>query len=212
MAAHFLTLAESPTIAEADVLVAGFGIDLGHLETVLIVSSFVGEGEQVGTVLDGDRLLFWAAVGLHMDAQLGLDAFLVVDLLDAHEGVVGGSLRYRACDDDLLHQLQLESAHRIEPIDEVIGIAVRGGVAQGAEWVERFDRFLSLVGRVHTLRLVDDHDGPGCLHELDGLAAGELVALFIDHVALLLSLGAGEVLAEGVDVDDQDLQVLLVAN
>ena len=141
-----------------------------------------------------------------MDAQLGLDALLVVDLLDAHEGVVGGALRRGAGDDDLLDQLQLEGAHRVEPVDEVVGIAVRGRVAQRAERIERLDRLLRLVGRVHALGLVDDDDGPRRLHELDGLAARELVALLVDDVALLLFLGAGEVLAEGVDVDDEDLQ------
>ena len=64
----------------------------------------------------------------------------------------------------------------------------------------------AFVGGIDALGLVDDDDGPGRLHELDGLAAGELVALLVDDVALLLVLGAGEVLAEGVDVDDQDLQ------
>ena len=102
--------------------------------------------------------------------------------------------------------LQLEGPHRVEPVDQVVGIAVRGGVAQRAKRIERLDRLLGLVGGVHALRLVDDDDGPGRLHELDGLAAGELVALLVDDVALLLFLGAGEVLAEGVDVDDQDLQ------
>ena len=64
----------------------------------------------------------------------------------------------------------------------------------------------ALSVRVHALRLVDDDDGPRRLHELDRLAAGELVALLVDDVALLLVLGAGEVLAEGVDVDDENLQ------
>ena len=149
---------------------------------------------------------FGPSGGLHVDAELGLDALLVVDLLDAHEGVVGRALGGRAGDHDLLDQLQLEGAHRVEPVDEVVGIAVRGGVAQGAERIERLDRLLGLVGGVHALRLVDDDDGPRRLDELDGLAAGELVALLVDDVALLLFLGAGEVLAEGVDVDDQDLQ------
>ena len=83
---------------------------------------------------------------------------------------------------------------------------MRGRVAQGAERIEGLDRLLRLVGRVHALRLVDDDDRARRLHELDRLAAGELVALLVDDVALLLFLGAGEVLAEGVDVDDQDLQ------
>jgi len=38
-------LAESPAIAEANVLVAGLGVDLGDLEAVLIMSPFIREGE-----------------------------------------------------------------------------------------------------------------------------------------------------------------------
>ena len=59
---------------------------------------------------------------------------------------------------------------------------------------------------VHALRLVDDDDRACRLHELDGLAPGELVAFLVDDVALLLLFGAGEILAESVDVDDQNLQ------
>ena len=83
---------------------------------------------------------------------------------------------------------------------------MRGRVAQRAERVERPDGLLRFVGGIHALRLVDDDDGARRLHELDRLAAGEPVALLVDDVALLLLLGAGEVLAEGVDVDDEDLQ------
>ena len=68
------------------------------------------------------------------------------------------------------------------------------------------DGFLGLFRRIDALRLVDDDDGASCLDELDGLAAGELVALLIYDVALLLFLRAGEVLAEGVDVDDKNLK------
>ena len=151
-------------------------------------------------------LLLRPVACLDVDAQLGLDALLVVDLLDADEGVVGRRLGRGTGHDDLLDQPQLEGAHRIEPVDQVVRVAVRGRVAQRAERIQRLDRLLRLVGGIHALRLVDDDDGPRRLHELDRLAAGELVALLVDDVALLLRLGAGEVLAERVDVDDQDLQ------
>ena len=62
------------------------------------------------------------------------------------------------------------------------------------------------VGAIHALGFVNDDDGPRRLHELDRLATGELVALFVDDIALLLFLSAGEVLAESIDIDDQDLQ------
>ena len=119
---------------------------------------------------------------------------------------MAAAVRGRARDDDLLDELQLEGPHRIESVDEVVGIPVGGGIAERAERIQRLDGLLRLVGRIHALRLVDDDDRPRRLHELDGLAAGELVALLVDDVALLLFLGAGEILAEGVDVDDQDLQ------
>jgi hypothetical protein len=56
------------------------------------------------------------------------------------------------------------------------------------------------------LRLVDDDDRPRRLHELDRLPSGEPVALLVNDVALLLLLRAGEVLREGVDIDDENLQ------
>ena len=105
-----------------------------------------------------------------------------------------------------LTSAKLESPDRVEAVDEVVRVPVRGGVAQRAKRIECLDGLLGLLGRIDALRLVDDDDGPGGLDELDGLPAGELVALLVDDVALLLLLGAGEVLAEGVDVDDQDLQ------
>ena len=185
---------------------AGLGVDFHHREALGIAGPLIGEDKQVRPILDGDRLLFGSLRRLHVNAQLGLDALLIVDLLDPHEGVVGRALGRGAGHHDLLDQLQLEGPHRVQPVDQVVGIAVRGGVAQGAQWIERLDGLLGLVGGIDALRLVDDDDGPGRLHELNGLAARELVAFLVNDVALLLFLGAGEVLAEGVDIDDQDLQ------
>ena len=148
---------------------------------------------------------FGPSGGLDVDAELGLDALLVVDLLDADKGVVRPALGGGTADDDLLDQPKLKRPHRVEPVNQVVRVAVRGGVAERAKRIECPDRFLGLLRRIDALRLVDDDDGPGGLDELDGLPAGELVALLVDDVALLLFLGAGEVLAEGVDVDDQNL-------
>jgi hypothetical protein len=53
-----------------------------------------------------------------MDAQLGLDAIQVVDALNADKGVVGGALGRSAGHDDLLDQLELEGAHRVEPVEK----------------------------------------------------------------------------------------------
>src|SRR5262249_13413430 len=105
-----------------------------------------------------------------------------------------------------LDQLQLKGSYRVEPVDQIVRVTVGGRVPQGAKRIERLDRLLRLIGRVDTLGLVDDDDGPRRLHKLDGLVSRELVTLFVDDVALLLFFGAGEVLAEGIDVDDQNLQ------
>jgi hypothetical protein len=141
-----------------------------------------------------------------VDPELGLDAIPVVDLFHAHEGVVGRPFRRGAGHHDLLDELQLEGADGVEPVDQVVGVAVCGRVAKRTKRVECLDGPLRPVGRVDALGLVDDDDGARGLDELDRLAARELVALLVDHVAPLLCLGAGEVLAEGVDVDDQDLE------
>ena len=42
------------------ILAAGLGVDLGDLEAVAVAGPLVGEREQVGALLDGDRLLLRA--------------------------------------------------------------------------------------------------------------------------------------------------------
>ena len=81
-----------------------------------------------------------------------------------------------------------------------------GGIAKGTERIQRLDGLLGLVGGIHALRFIDDDDGAGRLHEFDGLPSRQLVALLVDDVAFSLRVRSREVLAEGVDVDDQDLQ------
>ena len=149
---------------------------------------------------------FGPSGGLDVDADFGLDARLVVDLFDADEGVVGPALGGGTGDDDLLDQPKLKRPHRVEPVNQVVRVPVCGGVTERAKRIECPDRLLGLFGGIDALRLVDDDDGPGRLDEFDGLPAGKFVTLLVNDVALLLLLGAGEVLAEGVDVDDQDLQ------
>src|SRR5207253_10565842 len=55
-----------------------------------------------------------------------------------------------------------------------------------------------------------DGDNLACrLDALDGLATGELVAFLVDDVACLLLFGASKILAESVDVDDQNLKYVV---
>ena len=202
--ADFIAQPHDAAVGEADEFVARLGVDLGDLEAVAVAGPLIRQAEEVGSVLDRDRFLLRPLGRLDVDADFRLDARLVVDLLDADEGVVGSALGGRAGDDDLLDQPKLEGPHRVETVDQVVRVAVRGGISQRAKWVECLDRLPAAPcsRRIDALRLVDDDDGPGRLHELDGLPAGEFVAFLVDDVALLLRLGAGEILAEGVDVDD----------
>ena len=131
----------------------------------------VGQLEQVGAILHRDRFLLRPVRRLHVNAELGLDALLVVDLLDADEGVVGPALGRGAGDDDLLDQTQLKCPHRVEAVNEVVRVAVRGGVPKRAKRIQRPDGFLRLFGGIDALRLVNDDDGTRGLHEFDRAAA-----------------------------------------
>jgi len=115
-------------------------------------------------------------------------------------------MRYGAGHDDLFHEPKFKRPYGIEPIDQIVGVLVRGRVAECAQWIQGLNRLLRLVCAVHRLRLVDDDDGSRRLDELNRLPTGELVALFVDDVALLLGLRPGEILAECVDIDDENLQ------
>ena len=145
---------------------------------------------------------------LHIDLHRSLDAILVVHLHQLHIGLIVGVLARHARHDDLFHQPQIVGADRIELVDEVVGVLVGGRVAQRAERIQGLNRELSLVRVVHTLRLVDDHDRIRRPHEFDRLAARELVAFLVDHIAPLLRLRAGEVFAEGIDIHHQNLHAV----
>ena len=54
--------------------------------------------------------------------------------------------------------------------------------------------------------LIDNDNRSRGLDKLDRLAARQFVTLLVDDIALLLSFSAGKILAEGVDVDDEDLE------
>ena len=89
-AADLLAQAQDPAVVEADELAAGLGVDLRHREAVWrsrpARSSRTNRSAPFLTVTD---FSFGPSGRLHVDAELGLDALLVVDLLDADEGVVG---------------------------------------------------------------------------------------------------------------------------
>ena len=116
-----------------------------------------------------------------------------------------GVCAFRFRHNDLFHQAHLVGPDRVQFVDMIVEIAVRRRIAQRAERIEGLDRFLGFGRVVHALGLVDDHDRICRGHELDGLSARELVILLEDDVALLFLFRSREILAEGIDVDDHDL-------
>lgn len=109
-AAHFFAQPQHSTVVEANKLVARLGVDLCHGKALLVACPLIGKREQIRAVFYSDRLLFRTVISLHVNTQLRFDAVLVVDVLDAHKGVVGSALGGGAGHNDLLHQLQLERA------------------------------------------------------------------------------------------------------
>ncbi len=158
-------------ILKTDEGVIGFTADFGHAEAVLVVRPFVGEGIQVVALFQADGFLLGAVLGLHMQAHFGLDALFGdgLDAFDAQERVLAPVVGRYTGHDDLFDQFKLERPHRVEAVDEVVGVAMGGGVAQGAKRVERTNRLLCFVGAVHALWLINEDDGASGLDELDGL-------------------------------------------
>ena len=108
-------------------------------------------------------------------------------------------------DNDLLHQPHLQRANGVEAINEIVGIPVRGGVAQRTERIKRLDRFLGFLGAIHALWFVDDNDGFCRLNELDGLPPLQTIRLLVDDVGLSFRVCTRKIFPERVDVDDEYL-------
>ena len=128
-----------------------------------------------------------------MDTELGLNSPLVVDVFDTNEGVIGPTIRLGLGNHDLLYQPELKRLNRVKPVDQIVWVAVRGGVTKRAKRVQCPNGFLGLLRRIDALRFVDDDDGPGGLHEFDGGVAGKLIHFLVNDVAFLLCFGSCEV-------------------
>ena len=113
-----------------------------------------------------------------------------------------------AGDNDLFDEPKVEGANRVEGINQVVGISMRRRIAQGAERIQGTDGFLCLVRAVHALRLVNDDNRIGRANEFNRLAPRQFVGLFENDVALLLVFSAGEILAERINVDDENLNLV----
>jgi len=93
---------------------------------------------------------------------------------------------------DLLDQPTLVGVHRVEAVDHVVLVHVRGGVAQGAERVHGLQRLLARARQpaVHALRLVHDHHRVRGPDQVDGLLTAGLLAVLVEVIDVLLVDGA----------------------
>ena len=103
---------------------------------------------------------------------------------------------------DLLHQLLLVGIDGIEAIDLMMLIDMGRGISQGAKRIHLVEGFLAppLQTAIHTLRLINNQDGPRRANQVDGLFAARLLAVLVEVIHVLL--------VDGPDCDDHDLNVL----
>ena len=210
-------LAEPHNVAvlELDPLVAGSSLNVVHDPAGLVVAVLLALGVQVVAGLNGDLLALLSAVRLpHIDGDFSGDGRACLHRLEPHIRAVEVLLREDRVDGNALNQAELEGIDRRQAEHLVVGLLVRGRVAQYEQRVQAADGLLALGGRVDALRLVDDHDGAARRYELLGaLPADKPLARAMEDVALvapaqgLLDLIGVEVvvLVEGPDVDDHHL-------
>ncbi len=156
--------------------------------------------------LHRDGLTLLCAVGLaHVDGHLGGER-VGLDGLEPHVRAVEVRLGLDRIDADALQQVALEGVVRRQAVDHVVGLLVRGRVAQHVQRVQALDGGLGLLGVVVALGLVVVDDGLAGAHELARAeTAGELLAGTVEEVTLLRGAVLLEALVERVDVDDHDL-------
>jgi len=89
---------------------------------------------------------------------------------------------------DLFDQPLLVRVHRVQPMDHVVLVHVRSGIAQGAERIHGIERCLTGAGQaaVDALRFVHDDDRPRRLDQVDGLFTAGLLAVLVEVVHILL--------------------------
>ena len=197
---------EHLAVLELYEFVALGGADVVDDPAVLVVAVLAALLVEVVAGLHGDDFALLRAVGLaHIDGYLGGERVRLYGL-EPHVGAVEVRLGLDRVDADALHQVALEGVDRREAVDHVVGLLVRGRVAQHEQRAQALDGGFRLLGVVDALRLVDDDDGLAGAHELARAeAAGELLAGAVEEVALLRGAVLLEALVECVDVDDHDL-------
>ena len=177
---------EQLAVLELYELVALGGADVVDDPAALVVAVLAALLVEVVAGLHRDGLSLLRAVGLaHVDGHLGGE-WVGLDGLEPHVCAVEVRLGLDRVDADAFHQVALEGVDRREAVDHVVGLLVRGRVAQHEQRVQALDGGLGLLGVVDALGLVDDDDGFASAYELARAeSAGEPLTGTVEEVALL---------------------------
>ena len=150
-----------------------------------------------------------------MDLQAGLDAVRIVRFQQFDIGVVEAVVGTDGRDLYALHQAKIVCLDGIELVEKVAGIPVRRAVAQRHQGIKAANGAARLPGAVRALRFVDDDDRANCPDEFNRSPSGHAVSFAVDDIELLqFVLGhlrqcsVGDILPEGLDVDDHDLNLV----
>ena len=210
--AHGVADAENVRLrGKADILVSRFAVDF--VDDIALINGAVAEllfGEVVA-LTDRDVLALYGAIRLAVQLDFRRDGrFFIVHAQKLHVGSVVVIDALKAGDLDLLDELHVEGVHCVELVNLVVLHDMGGGVAQRTHGVERSHCLFG--GRralaLHRLGLVHDDEGVRLFYQVDGTAPVELVVLAVDDVGLALLVRVVKALAEGVDVDDHDGDVV----
>ena len=204
--AQGFTQLEHLAVLELYELVALCGADVVDDPAALVVAVLATLLVEINAGFHRDGLALLSAIRLALvDGHLGGER-VGLDGLEPHVGAVEVRLGLDRVHADALHQVALEGVDWREAVDHVVGLLVRGRVAQHEQRAQAFDGGFRLLGVVDALWLVDDDDGLACAHELARAeSASELLTGTVEEVALLRGAVLLEAFVECVDVDDHDL-------
>ena len=142
---------EHLAVLELYELVAHCGADVVDHPAALVVAVLAALLVEVVAGLHRDGLALLRAVGLaHVDGHLGGER-VGLDGLEPHVRAVEVRLGLDRVHADALHQVALEGVDRREAVDHVVGLLVRGRVAQHEQRVQALDGGLGLLGVVDAL-------------------------------------------------------------
>ena len=162
------------------------GVHVGN-HVALVLVQLAGLGVQVVTFrqqtqLPGDPILL---PDLHLDPSLRGLVRRNLNRLEVQIGARAGlTLHANSADANLFHQLLVECVQRIQPVNLVVLLLVRGGIAQDEERVELLHR-LNRARALHLLGLIQNQNRPVGSNHINRPARLEVVQLFVNPTGIL---------------------------